>query len=53
MFTDLPDTVRALPTSTDVWRRRFFIVLTILGWLTLAVAIAWGIGTTPTGVSTR
>jgi predicted PurR-regulated permease PerM len=44
MFTDLPDTIRALPTSTDVWQRRFFIVLAILGWLTLAVAIALGIG---------
>ena len=32
------------PSPTSLWQRRFFIVLTILGWLTLAVAIIWALG---------
>ena len=40
-----PDTERATASiPTSVWQRRFFIVLTILGWLALAAAIIWGIG---------
>ncbi len=31
-------------TPTSLWQRRFFIVLTILGWVALAVVIIWGIG---------
>jgi predicted PurR-regulated permease PerM len=38
------DTARAIPpTSTRIWQRRLFIVLTTLGWLTLAGVILWGI----------
>ena len=39
-----PAIPRAIPTPTSIWQRRFFIVLTILGWLALAGAIIWGIG---------
>lgn len=41
---ELPTTVSATPSPTNVWQRRFFIVMTILGWLALAIAITWGIG---------
>ncbi|MFL5664949.1 MAG: AI-2E family transporter [Ktedonobacteraceae bacterium] len=39
-----PTTVRAILPSDIRWQRRFFIVLTILGWLALVVAVLWGIG---------
>jgi predicted PurR-regulated permease PerM len=39
-----PAMARAIPsTPTSIWQRRFFLVLTILGWLTLAGVIIWGI----------
>ena len=39
-----PAMAHAIPsTPTSIWQRRFFIVLTILGWLTLAGVIIWGI----------
>jgi predicted PurR-regulated permease PerM len=41
---ELPTTVSTIPPSITVWQRRFFIVMTILGWLALAIAIIWGIG---------
>ncbi len=41
---ELPATVSATPSSINVWQRRYFIVLTILGWLALTIAIIWGIG---------
>jgi predicted PurR-regulated permease PerM len=40
-------TVNEQPTAVrtiQTWQRRFFIVLTILGWLALVIAIIWGIG---------
>src|SRR6266567_6038443 len=39
-----PTTVRAILPSISLWQKRFFIVMTILGWLVLVVAIIWGIG---------
>ncbi|HTD18301.1 MAG TPA: hypothetical protein VK667_02100, partial [Ktedonobacteraceae bacterium] len=39
-----PTTVRAILPSISLWQKRFFIVMTILGWLALVVAIIWGIG---------
>lgn len=35
-----------VPATTPIatWQRRFFIVVTILGWIALVVAIVWGIG---------
>ena len=40
-----PSTVGALPPApSSLWQRRFFIVLTILGWLALAGVIIWGVG---------
>ena len=44
-INEQPVTAAVLPPSpTRLWQRRFFIVLTILGWLTLAVAIIWAVG---------
>jgi predicted PurR-regulated permease PerM len=33
-----------LPPPNIVWQRRFFIALTILGWLAIAAVILWGVG---------
>jgi predicted PurR-regulated permease PerM len=38
----MAQTIASTPTS--LWQRRFFIVLTILGWVALAAVIIWGIG---------
>jgi predicted PurR-regulated permease PerM len=41
-INEQPVTAPVIPPSrTSHWQRRFFIVLTILGWLTIAVAIIW------------
>ncbi len=37
------DATSLAPTSTRIWQRRFFIALTILGWLAIAAAIIWGV----------
>ena len=39
-----PATDRAIHTDTQIWQRRFFIVMVTLGWLAIAIAIIWGIG---------
>lgn len=39
-----PITVSAIQPTISIWQKRFFVVLTILGWLTLTIAILWGIG---------
>jgi predicted PurR-regulated permease PerM len=36
--------VSAPSPSTNVWQRRFYTVMTILGWLAVAIAIIWGTG---------
>src|SRR2546430_12837785 len=38
-----PATISDRPSAHSTWQRRFFIVLTILGWLALAAAIIWGL----------
>jgi predicted PurR-regulated permease PerM len=41
---DQPTTVHAIPPSSNIWQKRFFIIMTILGWIVLAAAIVWGLG---------
>ncbi len=38
-----PATISDRPSAHSTWQRRFFMVLTILGWLALAAAIIWGL----------
>src|SRR5690349_10070417 len=37
-----PVTVHAIP-SNNIWQRRFFIIMTVLGWIGLAAVILWGL----------
>jgi predicted PurR-regulated permease PerM len=37
-----PVTAHAIP-SNNIWQRRFFIVMTVLGWIGLAAVILWGL----------
>ncbi len=44
-INEQPPIARAAPLSSDrLWQRRFFFVMTILGWLVLAAVVLWGIG---------
>lgn len=44
-INEQPTTDRIVLTSpTILWQKRFYFVLTILGWLTFAAVIIWGIG---------
>src|SRR2546430_16103425 len=41
--TEPSATISDRPSAHSTWQRRFFMVLTILGWLALAAAIIWGL----------
>lgn len=41
---DQPVTTGSTPQSNNVWARRFFIMLTILGWVAFIAIIFWGLG---------
>ncbi len=42
-INEQPPTARATPLSSDrLWQRRFFLVMTLLGWLVLAAAALLG-----------
>jgi predicted PurR-regulated permease PerM len=43
-LNEQPPTPRVTLASNRLWQRRFFVVLTILGWLALTIAVIWGIG---------